>query len=160
MPFLRIRPLLFALVGVLAFSLAACGEETDVEPDEDDLVVAEPEIDEPMEPAAPAVDVQGTINALQGGLTAVPMQAALDNINGWIARLDGAEFDGAEEIADNLEELREELMESEIDGDDVGGLLVELGEQTTAAAVAAGSAELGQLGGLLTNAGQGLTGGM
>lgn len=155
----RFRPFLYGFAAILFLGLAACAEETEVEP------IAEPDMMEepaPMpEPAAPApgtVDVAGTISALQGGITALPMNAAIDNINGWITQLQGADFDGSDEIVEELMELRDELQESPIDGAEVAESLTELGRMTGEAATAAGNTELQQLADLLSGAGNQLSG--
>lgn len=153
------------LAFALLFTLSACGNDTASEEVMDDVTADEVA---PINPSpgvpddAPEVDVPGTIAALQGGLTAIPAAAAVDNINGWIAKLEGAGFDGAEEITDNLEELRDELESDEIDGAEVGGLLTRLGELTSAAALGASSSSqdgLNQLAELLSGAGASLGGG-
>jgi hypothetical protein len=154
------RLLTLLLAGGFMLTLTACetetaGEEMMEETMEEEIAPINPDIstyDGPMP------TVRGTIDALSGGLTAVPASAALQNIEGWIATLEGATFEGAEEITDNLEELASELRESDmndIDGDDIAERLDRLGELTTAAAVgAAGTAgaELNELGSLLSSA--------
>jgi hypothetical protein len=155
--------LLTLLFGAFALTLAACASDTEVEPAEP--MTDTEMMDEPMpEPAAPApaasVDVPGTISALQGGITAIPMNAAIDNINGWIAQLEGADFEGADALVAKLEELRGELQATPISGADVAESLTELGRMTGEAATAAGSADLQQLADLLSGAGNQLSSGM
>ena len=158
----RFTPLLVLL---LAFSLAACADDDTVAENQmeevptTEVVPLDPE---PVVPAdAPEVDVPGTIAALESGLTNIPAGAAVDNINGWIAKLDGAGFEGADEITDHLAQLRGELQETELDGAAIGGHLSRLGELTTAAADGASSSSqegLRTLGGLLSSGGAMLSG--
>lgn len=148
-------PLFLLLALVLPF--AACESEPEVA--EPDAVVVDP-VDDPMmdEPMTDAPDVtpQGTVDAVTqaGGLTELPMAAALQNIDGWIAQLEGNP-DFAPVVSD-LEMLRSQLQESPIDGSAVGETLLSLGEATTAAA--GGDGALETLGSTLTDAGNQLTG--
>lgn len=140
----------------LAFSLGACATDTDVDTT---TAVDEPVVTdvEPIQPAAPAVDVQGTISALNGGITNLAPSAALDNINGWITQLDG--MDGADDIVENLRELRETLGDTPLDGEYIGEILSELGEETTEIAGTVTGAQqdgLMRLGELLSSAGASL----
>jgi hypothetical protein len=130
------------------------------------LAACEPEAEEPapvsegadMAAEAPAVDVAGTITALGGGVTALPLAAAQDNVNGWIAELDGADFEGADGIADNLRLLRAELSRDDLDGPEIGQILSRLGEQTASAAALDASGDLARLAALLNDAGRALGG--
>lgn len=151
---------LFALALVLP--LAACESEPDVaEPADVDAVVVDP-VDDPMaDPMTdPATDAEvtpaGTVEAVQGagGLLQLSMDAAINNINGWITRLEGnPDF---APVVEDLEALRAELQEPEIDGAAVGALLTDLGSATTEAA--AGDGDLQALGEALSAAGNELTG--
>jgi len=161
--FTRFLPLLALL---LALPLAACGsddtvaEETMEEVADDEIAPMNPEPGIPAD--APEVDVPGTIAALESGLTSIPTEAAVGNINGWIATLEGAGFEGSEEITDNLESLRDALQEETLDGAAIGSTLSRLGELTTAAAAGASSSSqdgLMRLGTLLSEGGAMLTGG-
>ncbi len=102
--------------------------------------------------------VDETIAALQGGVTAIPAEAAVANIEGWQAQLEGSDDPAVQELASQLGELSTALQADTLDGAAIGGLLVSLGEGTIAAA--GGDAGLTELGGLLTEAGSSLTGGM
>lgn len=148
----------------LMFTFTACetetaGEEVMEETMDDEIAPINPDI---STYDGPAPTVRGTIDALSGGLTTLPAATALQNIEGWIAELEPMDFEGSEEITDNLEELASELRENEVsdlDGDDIAERLERLGELTTAAAVgAAGTAgdELRELGSMLSSAGAGL----
>ena len=156
-----------SLLGLaLLLPLAAC-ETEEVEPVTTDPVVVDPvaPAPEPMtdpmtDPMAGEVTVDGTIAAAGNDLTALAPAAAVDNINGWIARLEGADFQNAQEIRQGLMTLRDQLQEPTIDGAAVGETLTNLGTWTAEAGTAAGDASLGTLAGALTQAGQKLTGGM
>ena len=103
-----------------------------------------------------APTVQGTIDTLKGGLTAIPVDAAVANIEGWEAQLGGSSDPAVQSIASQLGELKTALQADSIDGAQVGSLLVSLGQGTTAAA--GGDSGLTELGNLLTQAGGSLTG--
>ena len=133
-----------AAVLALAFTLAACQNtrSMDDDMDMDDM-------------AAPAVTAEGTVSAVQaaGGLTSLSVSAATQNIDGWIARLDGdSRFDP---VVSDLRTLRGQLQRSPIDGSAVGATLQRLGTATSAAA-SAGTA-LATLGQTLSNAGNQLS---
>lgn len=107
--------------------------------------------DRPMTGATPAVTASGTLEAAQsaGGLTRIAPSAAVANIDGWIARLDG--MPAAAPIVGNLRTLKMQLTASPFDGEAVGRTLTELGQQTSRAA--GSDAQLSQLGAALTQAG-------
>lgn len=147
---------------VLALPFAAC-ESTPDEPVVDDTVVVDPV--DPIDPmpddtmAAPATDVTaaGTVEAVQaaGGLTSLPGEAAISNIDGWISQLDGnPDF---APVVEDLRLLRGQLQESPLDGAAIGATLQRLGEATSAAA--GGDTSLQTLGSALTEGGNALTGG-
>lgn len=144
---------LFALA--LALPLAACGgDETadaDVVVEPDPVVVADPMVDE-----APEVTAQGTLDAVTeaGGLTALAPGAAVANIDGWIAQLEGNEAFAP--TVEGLQTLKTQLTTDPLDGAAIGATLAMLGEQTTAAA--GGDAALEQLGDALSSAGATLAG--
>ena len=103
-----------------------------------------------------APTVQGTIDALKGGLTSVPADAAVANIEGWQAQLEGSDNAAVQAIAAELGQLKTALQADSIDGTQVGQLLCDLGQKTTAAA--GGDSGLTELGTLLTQAGNNLMG--
>lgn len=109
--------------------------------------------------AQTAPTVEETIAALEGGLTSIPLEAAIANIEGWEEQLSGSDDAAVQSIADQLGQLREALSADEIDGAEVGGLLTSLGTETAAAGEGAGDDQLVQLGDLLAQAGASLTGG-
>ncbi|HEY9845208.1 MAG TPA: hypothetical protein V6D03_03335 [Candidatus Caenarcaniphilales bacterium] len=98
-------------------------------------------------------DLDSTISALQGGLTSVPPEAAISNIESWQQQLQGTE------IASALEQLKTALTSGNASGQSVGQLLAQLGKQTAdSASGASGDAanKLQQLGQILTQAGSSL----
>ncbi len=152
---------------LLAFALPFTACETEPEVVETDVVEVEtvdpmtdPMADDAMMDGtmtdAPAVTAQGTVDAVTGagGLTNLPAAAAVDNINGWIAQLEGNP-DFAPVVSD-LETLRGQLQASPIDGSAVGATLQRLGEATLGAA--GGDSALEALGSTLTDAGNTLAG--
>lgn len=164
---------LLLVLGV-ALPLAACSNDTpdrttDVtvtQPDvmtTPDPMMTDPAMTDPAMAGDSEVTVDGTIAAAGSDLTALPADAAVRNINGWIMRLQGANFPGAQGIVADLETLRGHLQASPIDGSAVGATLVRLGDATTASAAGAATSSqegLRTLGGALTSTGQRLTGGM
>ena len=89
----------------------------------------------PDEPADLDVTAQSTLDAIDaaGGLTRLAPEAAIENINGWIVRLANAKEAPAGVVL-GLETLKEQLAATPLDGEAVGGTLMDLGEQTAAAA--------------------------
>ena len=109
--------------------------------------------------------VDETVSALESGITNIPLDAALANIEGWQTTLEASDDTAVQALGAQLGELATALQADTIDGAEVGGLLTSLGEGTTAAAAGdAGLESLGNLlteaGGSLTGAGGGMTGGM
>ena len=104
--------------------------------------------------------VQGTIEALEGGLTSLPAEQALSNIEGWQVRLESTGDPALLAIAEQLEELKAALQTESVDQTSVGLLLTELGGRTSAAADTAQgdeAAQLASLGTLLSDAGMSLS---
>ena len=151
------------LVGALALPLAACGNDTETATTEP-MTTTEPmaPATDPMAPADPMandVTVDGTNAAIGSDITALPAAAALANINGWIAKLEGDQF---ADLRASLETLKLDLAAQPMDGTKIGATLSTLGTQTTAAAAGASSsskAGLEQLGASLSAAGAKLSGG-
>ena len=163
------------LLLAVALPLAACGgdEATDtttvVTPDATTEPMAPADPMTTPEPAAPTgtmasdVTVDGTIAAAGTDLTALAPAAAVENIDGWIAKLEGAEFAQAGALRTGLTQLKTQLTATPLDGAAIGATLTDLGEQTTASAAGASSSSqegLRTLGGALTAAGQKLGGTM
>ena len=163
-PFAMTRLPLFGLALLLPF--AACTSEPDtVTTDEtviettDPVVTPDPMMDDPSMNDGTMSDVtaQGTVDAVTnaGGLTSLSVPAATQNIDGWIAQLEGnPDF---APLVEDLRTLKTQLMASPIDGSSVGGTLQRLGSATTGAA--GGDSALEALGSTLTSAGDQLAGG-
>ena len=99
-----------------------------------------------------------TVSALEGGVTSIPPTTAASNIDSWIIALDGNESLGV--VRDGLQDLKQALAQTPLDGARIGALLTQLGAQTTSAASTAdpeSSAQVSRLGGLLSKAGSMLT---
>lgn len=155
------------LVLALVLPFAAC--ETDTasenaveEVAEDEIAPIDPAIGPPEGPIDENVTLDGTLDALTSGdLTAMPINAAVANINGWITKINDADFEGDAELVDNLQQLRDLLTDDQIDGPAVGDRLVRIGELTAVISnVAAPDAQAGlaQLGETLGQAGLALGG--
>lgn len=102
-----------------------------------------------MADSTQTADLDSTIAALQGGLTSLPPEAAVSNIESWQHQLQGTE------IAETLGKLKVALTGGG-GGESIGKILAELGSQTSAAGgSAAGDAasKLNQLGQALSQAG-------
>ena len=108
------------------------------------------------------VTVASTLELLGDELTNVSVrQRALSNIENWQAQLAASDDPALQSIAELLGELGTALNDNPVDTQEVSGLLVSLGENTTAAAENAEedlADQLTELGALLTNAGQSLVG--
>ena len=102
--------------------------------------------------------VEETNAALEGGVTNIPLDAALANIEGWQTTLEASDDTALQAIGAQLGELATALQADTIDGQEVSGLLSSLGESTTAAAEGADDDQLANLGALLTQTGSSLMG--
>lgn len=102
--------------------------------------------------------VEETNAALEGGVTNIPLEAALANIEGWQTTLEASDDTALQAIGAQLGELATALQADTIDGQEVSGLLSSLGESTTAAAEGADDDQLANLGALLTQTGSSLMG--
>lgn len=163
----------YLLVAALALPLAACGGDeagdttvvdTTTDPMVTDPMVADPMATDPMAGGTMAGDVtvDGTIAAAGTDLTALAPAAAISNIDGWIAKLETAEFDQSDDLVEGLRELKTELGAMPFDGSAIGETLNDLGELTTASAATASSSSqegLRTLGGALSATGARLSGG-
>ncbi len=106
-------------------------------------------------------DLGTTVSALQSGVTNIPPEAAVTNIDGWVQRLRASNEPSLENIADDLQQLRDMLSSGNLDGQSTGQLLTQIGSQTTSAAAQADSSsqsQLQELGRLLGQAGSQLSG--
>ncbi len=95
--------------------------------------------------------VEGTVSALEGGVTSLPLDAALTNIQGWQSTLSGSDDPAVQTLSSQLGELATALQADSIDAAEISRLMTNLGEGTTA--VAGGDAQLESLGNLLQQAG-------
>ena len=106
-------------------------------------------------------ELDGTISALSGGITALNPATAVSNIEGWESQLQATGKPALTSIAQDLGALRKELTSGSLDGAAIGKLLSRLGQQTTSTAAGAEAAskdKLTTLGSLLTKAGGALGG--
>lgn len=117
-----------------------------------------------------AAEVAATIDDLQGGLTQLPLSKAVNKIDDWKRKIEDTEREDLRPIAANLGRLHASLVGADLDGRAISALLVELGEQTEAAAGNTEPATTGdttedlqknlqRLGSLLRHAGGALGGG-
>ena len=97
-----------------------------------------------------AADLNGTISALKSGITSIPADAAVSNIESWEKELK----DAAPEIASALGQLKSALLNGSATPDSLSQLLKSLGEQTSSAG--AGNAQAEELGSLLKKEGSSL----
>ncbi len=160
--------LFLLLAFALVLPLAACA---DPEPDGDEIVTDDGvmiddaaddlDMDDDMmmdddAMMADPVTAQGTLDAVPAeGLTAMSPATAIANIDNWIAQLDGADFENADEIRDGLMTLKDQLQTTPLDGSAIGETLTNLGTWTVQSAGA--DAALTNLGQALESAGQSLT---
>lgn len=110
--------------------------------------------------ADPAAAARATVDALQPGLALVARDTALAHIDAWHERLSASVHGSLREIAGGLRELKAALKAP--DASEIAGVLVQLGEQTTEAAVHADTDDVRhaveRLGHLLLHAGHALRG--
>ena len=100
-------------------------------------------------------DLDATISALQGGLTSIPPEAAVSNIESWQGQLQEA----APEIANLLGELKTALMTGSVTPESLSELLTDLGVETATVGESAGGeagAKVEELGAMLSQAGASL----
>ena len=104
-------------------------------------------------------ELDGTISALSGGITALNPATAVSNIESWKSQLEAAGTPALTSIAKDLGSLHGLLTSGSLDGAAIGQLLHKLGEATSATASGAAAAsqdKLSTLGSLLTKAGSAL----
>ena len=104
-------------------------------------------------------DLDTTISALQGGLTAVNPNTAVSVISNWQQQLTASGDSSLQSISDDLDELKTELTSGSLDGKAIGAILKRLGSKTTSAASSANgqvASKLETLGKLLSGAGNSL----
>ena len=110
---------------LLALTLYACGgERNDALAETDTTEVAETD-----DPAATLTATNEAVNSTAGGdLTALPVEAATENVDTWREQLEDVE--GADKVTGNLEFLSEELQKDPLNGSLIGMLLTTLAEDT------------------------------
>jgi hypothetical protein len=99
--------------------------------------------------AAPAATFEETEAALRRGALSYPQDAWLQNIDGWLERLDGVEIAHRDDIIRHLRELRSEVQREPFDIQRVADLLDQLGDYARAAAEDAGEPRAERLGHVL-----------
>jgi hypothetical protein len=107
-----------------------------------------------------ATRLDNTLSALKGGITALAMEKAVKNIEGWEKALSNAEKPELEPIVKDLGKLKKMLQNQELDGAAIGKLLAKLGKATAKAAADApqtSSKKLQNLGDMLSGAGKELS---
>jgi hypothetical protein len=152
------RTLLLALSAVLMLGLAACETDrrdtattTDPAFTDTDPMATDPMVAEPMGAEA---TVEGTTQALEGGVGNMSPSAAVSNVDGWISRLEMQDFAQRDQIVGGLRDLRAALQETPINGNRVGEIMAQLGNWTSQAGTNANDNRVQRLGQLLTNSGQ------
>ncbi len=75
-----------------------------------------------------------TIKHMTDGLTGFTISAAVQNIEGWEAKLKDVDAPGAKTIVKDLESLKKHLHAEKLDGKAIGGLVTKLGKETVALA--------------------------
>lgn len=98
-----------------------------------------------------------TLALLESGVTNVPLEAALANIQGWQTTLEGSDDPLLQGLGTSLGDLAAELQAETLNPSEIGILLTSLGEGTTLAAESADDAQLASLGQALSQAGSSLT---
>jgi ABC-type transporter Mla subunit MlaD len=102
-------------------------------------------------------ELDQTISALQGGIASVPAETAVSVIDSFEKQVRDL---GANNIADNLVQLKQLLTSGSATGQDVSQVLTQLGSQTASAASGADASlasKLQQLGKLLSDVGSSLS---
>jgi hypothetical protein len=157
-------PLLLATLAVLG--LSACAEGGGGEGTDSvtvDSVLAGQQRGGMRQGMSGGATPQSTITMLRKGVRNIAVNQAVQNINGWQEKLQQQSGDAAfSQIDDNLGRLKNELTATDLDAQAIADLLSQLGQQTTKAAQNASgpsAQQLQQLGTLLSEAGNTLTGG-
>ena len=135
------------LVPVLALSLAACGPSPNTASGSADGSAGGRD-GAALPDTAMVRDVtpEATAALISGDLTGVSPSVAIQTLDLWIARLDTASAEGASDVRDDLETLRNLLQSFPLDGPAIGRSLRDAGEGTAAVAdSAAGLAELARV---------------
>lgn len=108
------------------------------------------------------IELQATIDDLEGGIGQLSLSKAVNRIDDWKREIEATEKSGLLPIAEGLGELHASLTGEGVNGDQVGEIMVRLGEMTEASADDAEEVlknSLKRLGSLLRHAGSALRGG-
>ena len=123
----------------------------------------DPAAKQPVSDPVTVAQIDSVITTAGRDITQIPANIAVPLIQRLEDRLDATNIEPLDQIASGLEELREELGKSPVDGKRVGTILIDVGNRTNAVggnAQIAGAAapRLTQLGDLLVGAGRQLGG--
>ena len=78
------------------------------------------------------VSIGQTTDLLADGVRPVSPSVAIQTIDLWIERLDTTSVDGAGDVRDDLDQLRDLLQSSPLDGRSIGNQIKDLAESTAA----------------------------
>lgn len=101
--------------------------------------------------------LEETIATLQQGVTNIPLDAALANIEGWRDILETSDDTAQKIVGSQLGDLATALQTDPIDPREVGSLLISVGKSAVIVGEDAGEDQLIALGDLLTQAGTSLS---
>lgn len=101
--------------------------------------------------------VEETISTLQNGVTNIPLEAAIANIEGWRKVLEDSDNTAQQIVGSQLGDLATALRTQPLDPRELGSLLISVGKSTIIIAEDAGEDQLVALGDLLTQAGTSLS---
>lgn len=101
--------------------------------------------------------LEETISTLQEGVTNIPLEAALANIEGWRDVLEPSDDTAQRIVGSQLGDLATALQTDPIDPREVGSLLISVGKSVIIVGEDAGEDQLVALGDLLTQAGTSLS---
>jgi len=101
---------------------------------------------------APPPTADATADALELNLTQFTPRAARENIDGWVERIEGVQFQRRDDILDALRQLRSEVQREPVDAGRIAELLGDLGNWTSAAGSDADHPGVQRLGQVLSNA--------
>lgn len=101
--------------------------------------------------------IEDTIATLQDGVTNIPLEAAIANIEGWRATLESSDDVAQQIVGSQLGDLATALQTDPIVPREVGSLLISLGKSSVLLGEDAGNDQVVSLGDLLTQAGTSLS---
>jgi hypothetical protein len=100
--------------------------------------------------------LEETISTLQEGVTNIPLDAALANIEGWREVLESSDDTAQRIVGSQLGDLAVALQNDPINPEEVGRLLISVGKSAIIVGEDAGEDQLVALGDVLTQAGTSL----